>query len=251
MRPFLLALRFLTIFPLRHADDGGVEEIGRSISFFPLVGALQGIILAGLAYLLTSLLPWELISAIILVLLILTNGGIHLDGLADTFDGLAGGRTRKERLRIMRDPQIGAIGVVAIVLILLIKFLLLKNIPHTIRYSTLFLLPVFGRWSIVPMAYWGDYARKAEGLGATFTEHTGRAHLIAATTIAVVLSVIPIGIEALAYLLLLFISAYLWTLFFRKRLGGVTGDVFGFQSEISEVIFLLLIIIKHNGAILL
>jgi adenosylcobinamide-GDP ribazoletransferase len=250
MRSFLLAFKFLTIFPLRHIDGGGAEEIGRSISFFPLVGALQGIILAGLAYLLTGLLPWELISAIILVLLILTNGGFHLDGLADTFDGLAGGRTREERLKIMRDPQIGAIGVVAIVLILLIKFLLLKNIPHAIRYSTLFLLPVFGRWSIAPMAYWGDYARKDEGLGAIFTEHTGTAHLIAATTIAAFLSGILIGIEALAYLFLLLISAYLWTLFFRKRLGGVTGDVFGFQSEISEVIFLLLIIIKYNRAIL-
>jgi len=137
---------------------------------------------------------------------------------------------------------------VAIVLLLLIKFLAINNLssqfptPHS--HYILFLLPVIGKWSMVPMAYWADYARPTGGLGKVFTEHTEIREFLLATIFALSASVILLSWYGLVYAGIIFIAVYLLTVFFRRKLGGVTGDVFGFQSEVSEVIFLVLVMLK-------
>lgn len=248
MKGFLLALQLLTIIPIKIKDVVEDRELGRSTAFFPLVGAVQGIILVGANLVFLKFLPQDIASALILTILILTNGGFHLDGFADTIDGLAGGNTKEERLNIMKDSRIGAIGVVAIVLLLLVKFLCINSLtsplsPLTSNYI-LFLLPVIGKWSMVPMAYWTDYARPTSGLGKAFTEHTGIKEFLLATIFALSASVILLSWNGLVYAGIIFIAVYLLTVFFRRKLGGVTGDVFGFQSEISEVIYLVLVTLK-------
>src|SRR3989344_495359 len=249
MKGFLLAIQLLTIIPIK--TRGAVEdrELGRSTAFFPLVGAVQGIILVGANLLFSRFLPTDIVSALILVVLILTNGGFHLDGFADTIDGLAGGSTKEERLNIMKDSRIGAIGVVAIVLLLLLKFVAINNLPPAAKNYILFLLPVVGKWSMVPMAYWADYARPTGGLGKAFTEHTGIKEFLLATIFALSASVILLSWKGLAYAGIIFIAVYLLTVFFRRKLGGVTGDVFGFQSEVSEVIFLVLVTFKLDAIV--
>src|SRR3989337_3071522 len=248
MKGFLYALQLLTIIPVKTRGNADERELGRSTAFFPLVGAVQGTILVGANILFLKFLPHDITSALILAVLILTNGGFHLDGFADTIDGLAGGNTKEERLEIMRDSRIGAIGVVAIVLLLLIKFLAINNFSS--QFSTLyshyilFLLPVVGKWQMVPMAYWADYARPTGGLGKALIDHTGIKEFLLATIFALSASVILLSWHGLAYAGIIFIAVYLLTLFFKRKLGGVTGDVFGFQSEISEVIFLVLVMLK-------
>src|SRR3990170_7492452 len=248
MKGFIYALQFLTIIPVKIKGNADERELGRSTAFFPLVGAVQGIILVGENLLFSKFLPHDIGSALLVAVLILTNGGFHLDGFADTIDGLAGGNTKEERLNIMKDSRIGAIGVVAIVLLLLVKFLTINNLSS--QFSTLhshyilFLLPVIGKWSMVPMAYWADYARPTGGLGKVFTEHTGIREFLLATIFALSASVILLSWKGLAYAGIIFIAVYLFTLFFKRKLGGVTGDIFGFQSEVSEVIFLVLVTLK-------
>ena len=248
MKGFLYALQLLTIIPVKIEAAVDERELGRSTVFFPLVGAVQGIILVGANLLFSKFLPHDITSALILVVLILTNGGFHLDGFADTIDGFSGGSTKEERLNIMKDSCIGAIGVVAIALLLLIKFLAINNLSS--QFSTLyshyilFLLPVVGKWSMLPMAYWADYARPTGGLGKAFIEYTGIKEFLLATIFALSASVILLSWHGLAYAGIIFIAVYLLTLFFKRKLGGVTGDVFGFQSEISEVIFLVLVMLK-------
>ena len=248
MKGFLYALQFLTIIPVKIKGNADERELGRSTAFFPLVGAVQGIILVGANLLFSKFLPHDIGSALLVAVLILTNGGFHLDGFADTIDGLAGGNTKEERLNIMKDSRIGAIGVVAIVLLLLVKFLTINNLSS--QFSTLyshyilFLLPVVGRWSMVPMAYWAEYARPAGGLGKAFIEHTGIKEFLLATIFALSVSVILLSWKGLVYAGIIFIAAYLLTAFFKRKLGGVTGDVFGFQSEISEVVYLVLVTLK-------
>lgn len=251
MRSLLAAFQFLTIIPL-FQSRGGVDgrEIGQSTAYFPVVGALQGGIVTGSAFLFSHFFSWEVVSALSLIIIVLTNGGFHLDGFADTVDGLAGGKTREERLRIMKDPRTGAIGVVALVLILLLQFLLIKHLPPSIRYGALFLLPVVSRWSMVPMAFWGIYAREESGLGKVFTDHTGTVQFIVASTLTTLALGVLLGIPAIAVLVPLTLTTYLWVSFFRRRLGGVTGDVFGFQSELSGVLFLLLMIAGLNAGLL-
>lgn len=244
MKGFIYALQLLTIIPVKLKASAGERELGRSTAFFPLVGAVQGLFLVGANLIFSRFLPTEIASVLILVTLILTNGGFHLDGFADTIDGLAGGNTREEKLDIMRDSAIGAIGVVALILLLLTKFLAINSLQVGIKNHILFLVPVIGRWSMVPMAYWADYARPTSGLGRAFTEHTGIKEFLLATIFALSASVIFLSWKGLAYVGVILIAAYLLTVFFRRKLGGVTGDVLGFQSEISEVIYLVLVTFK-------
>lgn len=243
---FLFALQFLTIIPIKLSSKIEDTAIGRSTIFFPLVGAIQGTILIGTNILFSKLLPTDVVSGVILVILILTNGGFHLDGFADTIDGIAGGNTKEKQLEIMRDSQIGAIGVVAIAAILLLKFLALNNLPLDTKNYILFLTPVIGRWAIVPMAYWANYAREGNGLGKAFTKHTGIKEFLIATIFVLLFSSIFWSWQILPCLIILLFSTYLISAFFKKRLGGVTGDIFGFQSEVTEVLFLLLVLINFK-----
>lgn len=240
MKSLFLAIQLLTIIPIRFIGRVEPHELGRSTAFFPLVGAIQGIILVLSNIILLRFLPYSVVDGLLLVILLLTNGGFHLDGFADTIDGIAGGGTKEERLKIMRDSQIGAIGVAGVVFLILIKFLAINNLPFESKNEILFLLPIFGRWAIVPMAYLGNYAKEGEGVGRAFAEHTKIRELVIATGDVIILSVIFLKLKGLFLVPAMFLFIYLVTLFFKKKIGGITGDVFGFQSELAEVLFLIM-----------
>jgi len=211
------------------------------MAFFPLAGAVQGLILVAADYALSHFFPASISAALIVLILALTNGALHLDGFADTVDGLAGGKNPEDRLRIMRDSAIGAVGVVFLALILLLKYLAIKELPDGTRHAAIFLFPVAGRWAMVPMACWSGYARKENGLGRAFTGNL-YSTLFIATAITAAFAFFLLGAYSLIILAGLAAIVYLFTIFFKNRLGGITGDVFGFQSECAEVIFLLMII---------
>lgn len=245
MRRFIHAIQFLTIFPVKKDLAHTPQDLAGSMAWFPLVGALQGAILVLSYYVLSTLFPESLTAGLLILILVLTNGGLHLDGFADTVDGLAGGKTPEDRLRIMRDSATGAIGVVFVVLILLIKFLAVQELPYEAKAQALFLFPVVGRWAMVPMAYWSPYARATGGVGSVFASNS-RKTLFKATMVTVALSALLLGVLSLVIIALLAVIIYLFASFFRKKIGGVTGDVFGFQSEVAEVFFLAAVIAMLN-----
>lgn len=238
MKGFLLALQFLTVFPVNKGIKADSDELRRSMSWFPIVGAVQGLVLVAAYFIFSTLLPESVVMGLLVLVLVLTNGGLHVDGFADTVDGLAGGKSPEDRLRIMRDSATGAIGVLFVVLLILIKFLSLQELPEEARPQAIFLFPVFGRWAMVPLAHWAPYARPAGGLGAAFAGNT-KDVLIKATLGASVLLALLIGILSLVLVLVFGIILYVSSGYFKKKLGGVTGDVFGFHSEVAEVFFLV------------
>ena len=255
---FLLALQFLTIIPVRIKADFPEEEIPRSAVFFPAVGVVQGCLAAGMTFVAVRLFTPEIAGVLVVLALILSNGGFHLDGLADTFDALAvksSGQREADlakRLAVMKDSATGAIGVVAITLVLLLKCLLVADViagtASVTRYAWLFLLPVFSRWVMVPAAYHGAAARK-DGLGSLFIEKVPLRGVVLATVITIFLVLVvagPLSSTSLpggVALLLLLAALYLFSLtavhFFRLRFGGITGDSLGAISEIGEIIFLM------------
>ncbi len=241
MKRFIIALQFLTVFRVKKEVEVTREDLAASMRYFPLVGAVQGTILVISSYLLSGLLPGNVVAGMAILILALTNGGLHLDGFADTIDGLAGGRTKEERLRIMRDSSTGAIGVAFVVLLILLKYLALAGMPMEAKRPALFMFPVMGRWAMVPMARWSRYARDSEGLGAAFAGNT-TATFITATALGAALLALAMGLLSLLLMLLLGAAVYVLSAFFRKKLGGVTGDVFGFQSEVAEVLFLIFVL---------
>jgi len=197
VRPFIFAWHFLTTIPLsRTHHEPTAPELAASMAWYPVVGLLigSGLIVADLG--LTVVLAPAVVNVLLLVLLVLFTRGLHQDGLADTLDGLAGGRTPAERLTIMRDPRIGAIGATGLFLSLILRYAGLIVLPLELRLPALLCMPAMGRWAMVTLAWISPNARTKGGLAAPFLTHLSWRH-VAMSTIVLTLGLIggfgPIG----------------------------------------------------------
>ena len=237
LRPFAVALTFLTRTPIKLHD---VEEadIGRSITCFPAVGLALGLVLAGAERLGRGHLSQELIAVGVVALLVALTGGLHLDGLADVFDGLGGSRGDRERmLAIMRDSRIGALGGAAMLLALLGKVFATLELQRTGTTWSLFMFPVAARWAVAPLVIFFPYARK-EGLGKAFNGYGRLVHFAVATLIMGGILAVA-GLRAFAPTVAALAAALGFAVWLQRRLGGLTGDVYGAAIELSELTFLV------------
>lgn len=259
IKQVLLAFQFLTIVPVKVAGEITGKEVAGASAFFPLAGAFQGLVTSLSALLLLNIAPPDITAGFALLLLILSNGGFDLDGLADTFDALAvkssgdAERDRAKRLLVMKDSSTGAMGAIALIIAILLKFVLmgrlLSDIPFFLAGPVLFLMPVFSKWITVPVMYHARSAKK-DGLGRIFIEGIGLEGVIISTALTAALFLLASlpqltgisltsGIGQCVFLLTAF---YLFGLlaikFLTKRFGGLTGDHFGALTEISEILFL-------------
>ena len=234
----LAALQFLTILPIRRNFTAG--QIGRSTAWFPVVGIIIGLILAGLHYLLDFLLPPAVVSGLLLAALVVLSGGLHLDGLADTMDGLAGHRTPERRLEIMHDSRIGGIGAVGLFLFLILEYIGLNSIPDKWMMFTLLLVPAVSRWAMVNAVFSYPYARH-EGLGKAFKQGVGWKEFLIASLITLALAGILFQIAGLIIVAAIFIIINGAALYFKRQLGGLTGDTYGAINEIALITVLLTI----------
>jgi adenosylcobinamide-GDP ribazoletransferase len=236
LRPLVAAFAFLTRLPVW---SGPLREpdLGRSVTFFPIVGLVLGLVLTGTASLLAGVVGPALAAVCLVALLAALTGGLHLDGVADVFDALGGGRGDKQRmLDIMRDSRIGAHGAVALVLLLLAKVYAVTAVLERHDLVSLLVFPAVGRWAVTPSIVLHPYAR-AEGTGRAFSGEARPRHVVAATVILalVMLALRPrLCLAALGALA----AASLFALWLRRRLGGLTGDVYGAAIELAEVVAL-------------
>ena len=240
MRGFLVACQYLTVLPLA-PRRGGPSDPGSAAPFFPLVGCLLGLILAGGDRLLTLILPPAVVAALLLAGWVLLTGGLHLDGLADSADGLGGGWSRDESLAIMREPGVGAYGVAAVVLLLLLKATTLAALDGPLRWRALLLAPTLGRLAPVLLARLAPPAR-AEGQGQAFTLTVSAGGLGGATGFAIVLTLLLLWPWGAALLGWTFAFGWLASRYLTRRLGGVSGDLLGGAVEITEGLVLLLVV---------
>jgi adenosylcobinamide-GDP ribazoletransferase len=238
MRLYLIAMQFLTIIPLPFDTRCQKEDLGRATACFPLVGLTIGGLLVGLNYLIDPWLNRSLTAALLITALAAVTGALHLDGLADVCDGLAARGDRERFLAIMKDSHVGAIGAVGLVLGLVLKWQALLAVPTGITWQALLLFPVLGRFAQV-LALGGAKHARLDGLGATIIQGMKSRHLATGIciTIAACLALLPIkGMIALAavFAVTLIIKGY-----FQNRLGGLTGDIVGCISEITEIVALI------------
>lgn len=238
------ALQFLTILPPLVRRSFTPMELGRAVGYFPLVGLAIGGVLVGLDRLLTLILPPSVATALMLTSWILCTGAIHLDGFLDTCDGLIGGRTPEDRLRILRDERVGAFAVIGGVLLLLLKYQSLTAISN--RSAALCLTPVLGRWGITLAVVVFPYAR-AEGLGRAMKDHSGWSQALLASLIAVVVSWFAAGWFGLMLLSLSGVLTFLIGRFVLTRLPGLTGDIYGALCELLEVAVLVGFVASNRG----
>lgn len=230
----ILAVRFLTIVPVPGREAAGEGALGRSAWWFPAVGLALGACLVAADHLLAIAFP-PLLAAILLVSLwkVLT-GGIHLDGLADVLDGLAGGDPER-RIAIMRDGRVGVFGAAGLVLCVLIATGALDALPAGRHVAVLLLAPAVGRLAPVVIGPLFPAATAGEGVGAAFLEGlspwAAPVWVAGAWTLAGAL----FGPWGGLLLSLGLASALVWAVWLARRLGGLTGDVLGSAVELGEL----------------
>jgi adenosylcobinamide-GDP ribazoletransferase len=243
MKSFIAAFQFLTIIPQIYRRAFTPRELGRATAYYPIVGLAVGGVLYGLGRGLEFILPQLLNSAIILAAWLILSRALHFDGFLDTLDGLLGGFTPDHRLEIMQDSRVGAFGVAGGILLLLIKFTALHSLPNL--FPGLLLAPIMGRWAITMAVVFFPYARE-RGLGRDIKDNARWPQALFATLSALVFSWLIAqwsGVAASALAMAVMLG---WLDFVRKRIRGLTGDIYGATCEIVElsvVIFLSLTII--------
>jgi adenosylcobinamide-GDP ribazoletransferase len=245
---FLAAFQFLTSLPVAIKRELSPAQLGRATAWFPIVGLVAGGVLAGLNWLFSLILPPSLVNALLIVALVMLTGAMHLDGLADTCDGLAGYKTIEERWRVMHDSRTGAFGVVGVVLVLLVKYVALNNVPAHLILPALLFMPAVSRWSMVYAIFAFPYARP-EGLGKAYKAATRWPQFAAATilVLAIAAAFYPL-FSSTGFILVggVCIIITLLSLYFKKKFAGLTGDTYGAINEVAEVMALIMIIAISN-----
>lgn len=229
------ALQFLTVVPPIIRRRFTAQEMGWAVGFFPLVGILLGLLLAGLYWGLEHLFPQAIAAVLVLAAWVWTTGALHLDGFLDTCDGLWGGHTPQARLEIMRDERVGAFGVIGGVLLLLSKYSALVALGCA---GGLVLAPALGRWGMALAIVGFPYARPS-GTGRVFKDYAGRKQLALATAIVLPAAWLVGGWLGLAGVALGGLVVFGLARFALARLPGLTGDVYGAVCEMVETLALL------------
>lgn len=241
-RPFIFAWHFLTTIPLSKVHhEPTAPELAASMAWYSTVGLMLGGIVALSDRWLNHIFAQEVVNICLIVLLVSLTRGLHQDGLADTLDGLAGGRTAADRLSIMRDPRIGAIGATGLFLSLILRYAGLMALPQSLRVPVLVCMPALGRCTMVVVAWLVPYARADGGLASPFLAHLSVWHVIGSTVVLTAALMIGLGVTATIVTLiasgLIIIAVQAMC---RAFFGGITGDTLGATNEIAEILFLLL-----------
>lgn len=234
---FISALKFLTVIPLPFAKDAAFVPKD-AVRFFPLTGVIIGLIVAILDLLFGWCFNRVIASALDVAVLACLSGALHLDGLGDSADGLFSHKPAKKALDIMRDSRVGSMGLVTVVLVLLIKFAALTGVNEH-RFALLVLAPAFARTGMVFAMLHLPYLRKEDGLAGPFFVSSMPGLFFISFIILLVAAGLT-GLPGILIILGFIVSTVLLPVFFKKRMGGVTGDMLGAMAETQETLFLLL-----------
>lgn len=209
--------------------------------YFPILGLLLALLLWLLTQVLTPLVPQLVLAALLVATLVILTGGLHLDGLMDSCDGLFGGSTRERKLEIMHDSRVGSFGVLAGICMLLLKFALFASLnARALPLALLIALPS-ARWTMVVALRVFPSARST-GLGAAFHQAITTKRLLVTGIISLLIVLIAGQLLGLSVLIAVTITSLLLGYSMTKNLGGLTGDTYGAIEEVAEGIALLLLV---------
>jgi adenosylcobinamide-GDP ribazoletransferase len=239
-------IQFLTAIPIPCKIDCDEEDCGKGLIFAPVIGMLLGGILTAFFCILKLFFSLNVVSAFMQVIYILLTGGLHLDGLGDTFDGLFSNRPKERMLEIMRDSRIGTNALLGVVCIILLNYSLLNAMPVSSLPWVLLLFPVAGRAGTLIGAGLSVYAREGEGLGKSFVHHCTIKEVFTGILIYFPFFFWVLGIGGLLMAFLTSLTAIIIVKFFSGKINGVTGDVLGAVCELNQTVFLVIIYLYFN-----
>ncbi len=231
---FALSLSMLSILPFFKVHDFYKGINGYAVMFYPLIGFLLGLVLYGAFLLLTPYFPPLHVSIILFALWVLLTGALHLDGFADTVDGLF--VAKEKALHVMKDPYNGGMGMIFSVVFLLLKA------SSLIAFDLMYLLPVIlllARLNAVLEIYFYPYLSQS-GMGSLAKAEFTRGELFVALVYSFL---IVLFFESTILLFVSLVVMLVVKSFFMKRYGGFTGDIYGFSIEITELVLLNVVIV--------
>lgn len=241
LKAFILGLQFLTRLPVNIQVDFHKKILAKTPVFFSIIGMIIGGI-AAIVYYLLSFFNKDFAAAAAVLSLIIVTGGLHMDGLSDTCDGFFSSRGRERVLEIMKDSRVGSFGVISIVFDILFKYVLLKSMTIEAAIPALILSCGIGRTMIAMLLSFGRSARPG-GMGEIFMSKNSKIFFAITLLILIVIGAI---ISKYAFLVALFVAIIFSLLFMKysyKIIGGVTGDVYGANCELSEIAVLTVFLV--------
>lgn len=254
MNSFLIGLQFLTRIFIVKQSVWTEKSFGESVKYFPAVGAVLGIICAGIIGTINLLNLPLFTGAVGFASLIILTGGIHCDGLMDSADGLFSGREREKILQIMKDSRAGSFGVVSMILVAAIE---ISTLAELARLSTWFLCaaiysaPIIGRLMMVVTIGAFPYARES-GMGKAFAQFTTRRTIFIAAGETILL-LLPLSFISEIFLicaasasLVALIVTCRFANFAIEKIGGVTGDIYGAVTTLAEMFALITFLLIGN-----
>lgn len=237
MKRLILMTQFMTRIPIPVQVDFAEEDLGKGNVYFPLLGAVIGLLMVGGYWAARELFgPGMLTGIVTLIVYIWASGGLHLDGVSDTFDGLWSNHSPERILEIMKDSRIGTFGAVGLVLTILVQVAAWQEVGE--YWQWLIMVPMLGRYGCVFGNAISRYARP-EGLGKHFVEECGLREWSIASLYTVPLALYLGKLPGMVALTLVLIFTYLFTRWVQHKIGGITGDIIGAVIELNQLLVLV------------
>ncbi len=249
MKRFISILQFMTRIPI-NIDTGFDEEFHKTITYFPLVGLVLGVLIYIIGLVSGIFFDSFITSIIVTLALVILTGGLHIDGLGDTFDAIYSYRDKERMLEIMKDSRLGTNSLLAIMFLILLKIGFIYSIINNSLLWTVIFMPVVARLGVIVMMY-KTVTPRENGMGNLFI---GKASTSMFTIAILYTIILIIGISKLIFLvstfeammlistiIILFIFNNLFKKYIYKKIDGVTGDILGCTIELGELIYLFCI----------
>lgn len=239
MKNFILMLQFFTRLPININIEVKEADFPKGIIYFPLVGFVIGIINAGFYYLVSCIFS-NLLAIIFLTLVnVLITGALHLDGLADTCDGIFSARKKERMLEIMKDSRLGTNGAVAIFFDLSLRIAIITSIPKDHIILAVIVSNVISRTMLVLLCYISKYARPEGGMGNLFIGKISKGNLAVALAIGLIISISLVYYKGLLLMAIASLLIMLLNRYISSKIGGITGDILGAANELVELLVLI------------
>jgi adenosylcobinamide-GDP ribazoletransferase len=236
-----IAVSLSTILPVGPAMPVNDGEVARASWALPVAGLVVGLVGAAVYAIAHRIgLPAEAAAVLALAATMLVTGALHEDGLADTLDGLGGGRSREQKLEIMRDSRIGTYGACALIVSITLRWTALATIAEPAAVAAALLIAHAAARAALPAFMWLIPPARSDGLSAGAGLPPPQS-----ATIAAGLGILCLAIgfgpgKAVTGLILLSVGALMWAFIATRQIGGQTGDILGALEQVGEIVVLLM-----------
>lgn len=241
MKSFILTLQFLTRIPIKINIDSDEEDFAKGVVYFPIAGLIIGAFNLAM-YVAAERVIGGMFPAICgIAANAVITGAMHIDGLADTCDGIFSARSRDRMLEIMRDSRIGTNGTISIVFDFLLRLSLLTVMKSSLVYAALLMSPVTAKTLMVILMKTSVYARTGSGMGGLYLEKMTSERTVIACIIGLLLLTVFLGIPGIIAFAACSAVCILYRYYIYSKINGMTGDTLGAANEVMEIVFLLVL----------